>query len=374
MLEEDIKQIVKRKKIDRYLVESTNNYYDHITFSITSLSEFVKIIESITTLKQYPNYYFFYRGMSNCIWELEPSLMRRMRILDTLEHDLAVEFNSEMPSVFKDSNSNFEKVASMQHYGIPTRLLDFSLNPLVALYFACSESFRKDGRVVFTNNKLNHFDNKCVECISSLFLYENCINITVDSWLEKFGISVYDYINEAYSDYLGCNPLFVKPPYIDYRMKNQRSVFLLFSNIIRDTFADRIYYDYNIMESIPKETYVENISEIYKEQIEFPKYSFLHDPSFILDKKSYSRIHDSYRDNEFSIGYNRIQASFKNRFLLQDLLKPLEMDDIWWDFSSIIIPAKYKKKILLQLNEVGINEGFIYPESEHVARIISKYY
>ena len=58
MLEEDIKQIVKRKKIDRYLVESTNNYYDHITFSITSLSEFVKIIESITTLKQYPNYFF----------------------------------------------------------------------------------------------------------------------------------------------------------------------------------------------------------------------------------------------------------------------------------------------------------------------------
>lgn len=373
MLEDNLKRIVKRKKIGCYLIEPTDNYYDHLTFSINSLSEFIKIIESITMMRKFPNYYYFYRGISNCSWELEPSLMRRMRVFDTLEHDLAVEFNSEMPSVFKNSNSNFEKIASMQHYGIPTRLLDFSLNPLVALYFACSENFSKDGRVVFTNNKLNHFDNSCVECISSLFLYENCINIKVDNWVAKFGISVYDYLNKVYTDYMGCNPLFVKPPYIDARMKNQRSVFLLFSNVIRDSLADRICYNYNPTKPIPKDTLVEEFFEIYEEQIQRPIYGSLHSPFLILNKKVYDRITDSYGD-DYTLAEEKMNLSFKNRFLLQDSLKPVEMDDIWWDFSSILIPSKSKKRILSQLNEVGINEGFIYPESEHVARIISKLY
>ena len=36
----------------------------------------------------------------------------------------------------------------MQHYGIPTRLLDFSLNPLIALYFAVTDNQDKDGKVI----------------------------------------------------------------------------------------------------------------------------------------------------------------------------------------------------------------------------------
>lgn len=34
-----------------------------------------------------------------------------------------------------------------QHYGLPTRLLDWTYNPLIALYFACCSNFDKDGIV-----------------------------------------------------------------------------------------------------------------------------------------------------------------------------------------------------------------------------------
>lgn len=38
-----------------------------------------------------------------------------------------------------------------QHHGLPTRLLDWTRNPLVALYFACRENKNKDGAVYFSD-------------------------------------------------------------------------------------------------------------------------------------------------------------------------------------------------------------------------------
>ena len=41
-----------------------------------------------------------------------------------------------------------EKLTYMQHYGAPTRLLDITANPLVALYFACAAEPDCDGKVI----------------------------------------------------------------------------------------------------------------------------------------------------------------------------------------------------------------------------------
>jgi hypothetical protein len=43
--------------------------------------------------------------------------------------------------------SALELLARLQHFGVPTRLLDFTFNPLIALWFAVEEDNPADGRV-----------------------------------------------------------------------------------------------------------------------------------------------------------------------------------------------------------------------------------
>ncbi len=375
MLETNLNNIIKRYELDKLKIEPTDNYYDHTTFSVRSLSEYVELIQAFTSLnKKTPYLELFYRGMADYRWELVPSLVRRSSELKygyTLEHDLAVEFSSEMPSLFQNASSNFERITKMQHFGVPTRLLDFSLNPLIALYFACSDKLRTPGRVVFTLNKLHHFDEQCVECISSLYLYDDCMNIKLDGWLGQYNMPVSRYLFDIYSDIHMKSPLFVKPLYLDERMRVQRSVFLLFHNYLRDGLADCYYYNYR--EINPERFKYEKLENIYHEQIESPRIGFSGSPFFAVDKHSFSLLTDSYRKIKDKDFFEGVEAAFAERFYLQDSIQPLENDDIWYNFSSIIIPSKYKKTILSQLECIGIDEAYVYPEAEYIAKRVNKH-
>ena len=78
----------------------------------------------------------FYRGHADESWDLKPSIFRSHRGIEN-EHLLFRDMVAHVPRDFSECKSALDYLVQMQHYGLPTRLLDVTTNPLVALYFAC---------------------------------------------------------------------------------------------------------------------------------------------------------------------------------------------------------------------------------------------
>lgn len=83
----------------------------------------------------------FYRGHSAATWKLIPSLGRLNKYggfnnLHQLEQAIYFDFVTRSGSLLPSNNDCWNNVFSMQHHGVPTRLLDWTETFSVALYFA----------------------------------------------------------------------------------------------------------------------------------------------------------------------------------------------------------------------------------------------
>lgn len=113
---------------------------------IRNLADYITIITSPGTL--------WYRGHADLTWDLAPSALRygsadeRAAALDLLaEFKRIGEMKLARPP---HQNEELRWVQVAQHYGLPTRLLDWTESPVVALYFACLKH-EVDGLVFMMN-------------------------------------------------------------------------------------------------------------------------------------------------------------------------------------------------------------------------------
>ena len=135
---------------------------------ITSTEGLIRKVFSITRAT---DEILFYRGHSNKDkYKLEPSLYRSPQLLKS-ENLLYNELIAANPSDFSSDMSTFEKLVRMQHYSLPTRLLDITSNPLMSLFFACKSNYYKIGEVIvfkIRDSYIKFFDSDTAFCLSNL--------------------------------------------------------------------------------------------------------------------------------------------------------------------------------------------------------------
>lgn len=112
--------------------------------SIANWADFARIADRFTG-------HFCFRGQSNLAWGLSTSLERGVSgylaqelLFEKHEKSALLEFTRRHHLYASDPgpdlSNRFEWLAMLQHYGCPTRLLDFSHSPYVAAHFAVREN------------------------------------------------------------------------------------------------------------------------------------------------------------------------------------------------------------------------------------------
>lgn len=284
--------------------------------TITNISKF---IDALSKIKKVDFHEFFYRGHSDTKYELKPNLYRKENFYVN-EDKIYREAIINNPQEFYNCHSTIEVLVKMQHYGIPTRLLDVTRNPLIALYFACRENPATDGEIVLLNipiKNIKFFDSDRISILSNLAKQQ--VDFGYD-YKKDFNYKKDEDVKEVNNEYFG---------YLLHSIKEDKPHF------------------YDIID--PR-----HLEQVFAVQVK-------------LDNPRIIRQNGAFLLFGIQKSIEGINGKTNCSIINPDwVLKPKK--------EKLIIPKEHKNTIIEELNLLGINYSTLFPELDDFASFIKEKY
>ena len=168
---------------------------------------------------------YAFRGLSDADYKLETTIMRLGGDYAELEHHILRNFSKYAHRDVVQTDSVWHWLSVAQHYGLPTRLIDWTYSPFVAMHFATAnlERFDCDGVIWAVNYLKVH---KLLPDKLRYVLDEEGANVFTVKMLSQTMESLHELDTLEQRDFL----IFFEPPSIDDRIVNQFAFFSVISN------------------------------------------------------------------------------------------------------------------------------------------------
>jgi hypothetical protein len=290
--------------------------YDGVVKSVAGFVEQVSELDEKTphTLTPSVSSMTFYRGQANGEWPLSPKLYREG--LFEKESVLISEFMRRAPESFTDM-SRFDTLVKMQHYGLPTRMLDMTQNPLVALFFACygDKEVERDGALyIFPSLPVHRHESNSVSIIMKYVFEYSGMKLHIERFAE------------------------------DVR-----------SNCNQGATHEKRYEDTSRIVS----------------RLEVPRYAVL--PS--MANARIARQHGSFllfgmRKKDIEISDN--PGTLGRKYLHFGPVQPKSAKELWHVAQVLRVPSKAKSSILRNLALLGVTKGILFPELDAKAEFVTR--
>lgn len=278
----------------------------------------------------------WFRGQSDYEYELIPTIFREKYN----EAAMYEEFIRRFPEHSNNHRNVFEWLTLMQHYGLPTRLLDWTTNLLVALFFCCDDkrNQEKDG---------------------AIFVFINSLDI--------FLLTPFDSVLDCDDNHAKLlEPLITSTTKEFFLME----IFKLCSS---EKFGLK---EYQIEINNFKLT-EENRPSIISQSKEF-KFTLKSDDSSKRNNSPFYSWHYPYKPSHKNSRIRQQQGCFTfhggKYFGNEEFIAMSKMEEKEKSLVKIRITASNKEKILKELKLLGINEATLFPEMEYQAKQIKELY
>ena len=332
------------------------------TTEINSISDLSQILQTLGEPKK--GHTRFFRGHGDEGWQMRPSIYREDYLIEN-EDKIIKDALTYCPDDFLPSDTLFEKLVKLQHYGYSTRLLDLTTNALVALYFALGDKkhYKKDGEIIILdipNEQVKYWDSDTVAILSAISL-------------QTTNFSILDFIKNK--EYLQDEAI---KNYMLQRINNAIKINSAESNLERSKhFRDSIkfikekgvYIKNYILDIFNREPYT--ISLLHDIQTDKPSFRPVINPDDLqrvlcvrakLNNQRISRQQGCFL--LFGIKDNKTEAA----------AIPTEWHPSALKNQKILVKADSKSTIRQELESFGISKRTLFPELEAQAKEIMNHY